>query len=57
MKESVVVVELERLFLSFQARGQHNIITTVVPPSSVWSPSQCLALGFAPSEVCSSWKQ
>lgn len=57
MKGSVVVVELERLFLSFQARGQHNIITTVVPPSSVWSPSQCLALGFAPSEVCSSWKQ
>lgn len=38
MKGSVVVVELERLFLSFQARGQCDGITPIAPPFSVWSP-------------------
>ena len=37
MKGSVVVVELERLFLSFQARGQCDGITPIASPSSVWS--------------------
>ena len=34
----VVVVELERLFLSFQARGQCDGITPIALPFSVWSP-------------------